>query len=171
MSPIVYRPDRRMIPPVIGAMVLGLALLLFEGLTQRGILLIVLLAPFYYIGAEILARRVEITSEGLEVRKLLRRVHVSWPDVESLDAVASGRKVFAIILTREARPILLTNTLGHFSELVQVLIERSPSGAVTEHAREILQSPPSKIGPLVQAWIVCIVLGAIVTGRVLGYGS
>jgi hypothetical protein len=165
-----YRVDSRMIAPVVIAMVCGAVLVVFEGLTQRGLLLVCLLLPFFYLGFEILARRIVIDSRGIVISKFLRSVSVAWSDIESLDAVKSGSKLFLLLQAGHTRPLIITNTIRPFDDLVEALLERLPPATVAPGAREMLQQPPSKHGPLIQAWVVALVLGGMVVGRLLGYG-
>jgi len=159
-----------MIPPVALAMISGLFLLYLEGPTSRGLLMVVLLGPFFYLGAEILARRVTIDSVGITVSKLLRSVRLRWAEIESLDAIRSGSKVFLIIESGQARPILITNTISPFKEMVGCILERLPAEKVAPSAAELLSDPPSKHGPMIQAWVVFAILAGIAAGRMLGYG-
>jgi hypothetical protein len=164
-----YRVDPRMIPPVILSMGFGAFLIFLEGLSQRGILLILLLSPFFYLGAEILARKIVFDSEGMTVAKFLRSVRVEWSELNSLDAIRSGSKLFVILQGREARPVVITNTIAPFKDLVDRLLEFVPPDKVAPSARELLANPPSKHGPLLQAWITCMVITGLVVGKILGY--
>lgn len=166
----MYRVDSRMILPVVLAMVAGGALLVLEGPTRRGLLLAVVLAPFYYLGAEILARKVVVGDDGIAIQKLLRTVRLDWLHIDTLDAVRTGHKVFVILLPFDGRPTFVTNTIRPFDELVRHILERVPESRITPNAREVLDTAPSKIGPLIQAWIVCLVLAGCVAGRLAGYG-
>ncbi|MEJ2716213.1 MAG: hypothetical protein P8182_03605 [Deltaproteobacteria bacterium] len=125
--------------------------------------------PFYYLGAEILARTVSLDEKGITISKFLRSVRMEWPEIHSLDAVQSGKKVFIILQAHGQKPVLVTNTIGPFHELVEQLLDRIPEERVTPDARILLAAAPSKHGPLIQAWIVCGVLVALVVGKILGY--
>lgn len=166
----LYRVDPRMIPPVVMAMGFGVFLLILEGLTQRGFLLAVLLSPFFYLGAEILARRIIVDSQGITVSKFLRTVRIEWSQIASLDAVQFRTKLFIIIQAASGRPVILTNTIQPFPGLVKRLMAFIPKGKISTSAGDLLAEPPSKYGPLIQAWIVCLVLTALVVGKLLGYG-
>jgi hypothetical protein len=170
MQTSVFRVDTRMIPPVVLAMGLGIALLVLEGPSQRTLFLALLLSPFYYLGAEILVRRITIEADGITIRKLFRSVRLSWAEVERLDAVQSGSKIFIIIQGHAARPALITNTIRPFDELARKLMDSLPAEKISPSAAELLSHPPAKLGPLVQAWIICLVLGACVAGNLLGFG-
>jgi hypothetical protein len=170
MQPYVYRVDSRMIAPVVMAMGLGAVLLVLEAATKRGLLLFMILAPFYYLGAEILARKITLTSEGITVQKFLRSVHVDWREILMLDAFRSGSKLFVILQSQEGRPVLITNTIRPFEDLLNKLQEMVPAEKISETAKEFFSDPPSKHGLLLQAWVVCLVIAAVVVGRLLGYG-
>lgn len=170
MQTYLYRVDSRMIPPVVIAMGSGFCLLVLEGMTQRGFLLAVLLFPFYYLGAEILARRIILDSHGITVSKFLRTVRLEWLEITSLDAVQSRRKLFIIIQAESGHPVIITNTIQPFTDLVERLMAFLPKEKISAVASDLLANPPSKHGPLIQAWIVCLVLTGLVVGKLLGYG-
>jgi hypothetical protein len=170
MQSSYYRVDSRLIPPVIMAMGFGAFLFVLEGATKRGLLLFVVLAPFYYLGAEILARRIVLSSEGITVHKFLRSVHLGWREILSLDSFQSGSKLFIILQPDQGRPVLISNTIRPFNDLLGKLQEMVPAGKISETAREIFANPPSKHGPVLQAWLVCLVIAGVLAGRLLGYG-
>lgn len=169
MEMSVYRVDPRMIPPVILAMLFAVGLMVLEGPTNRGFLLLVVLLPFFYLGVEILARKITLDERGILVSKFLRSVFVPWSDIDSLDAVQSGRKLFIIIQTEQARPVLITNTISPFSELTGKLLQGVPAGKVSESFRDLMSSAKAKQAPYIHAWIVCLVMVAMVVGKLMGY--
>ena len=170
MQQHIYRVDPRMIPPVIMSMSLGAFLIFMEGATRKGCLLFALLFPFYYLGAEILARKIILNENGITVQKFLRSVHMDWSEIDVLDVVRTGRKVFLILQGAQSRPVLITNTIQPFVEFLKRLTEKLAEEKVSEAVRELVKNPPSKYGPMVQAWIVCLVLLGIIVGKLLGYG-
>lgn len=171
MSENRYRVDLKLIPPVALAMAAGALLVLLEGPTKRGFLLLLLLSPFFYLGAEVLARKIILDEEGITISKFLRSVRFSWPDIQSLDAVKTGSKIFIILQTVRPRPTLITNTISPFPDMVRRLLGHIPPQKIAQGASETLADPPTKVGPLVQAWVVCLVLTALVIGKLLGYSS
>lgn len=164
-----FRVDFRLIPPVALSMLLGSWIIFMESHTDRFLFLIIILAPFYYLGAEILARKILVDSSGIVIRKLLRSSQMSWEDISYVDSLRSGRKVFLIIESNSARPALLTNTLGQFPTLVESIIQRLPPDKVSDSAIELVKNMPNKYGPMIQAWAVCLMLGAILLGKLMGY--
>lgn len=164
-----YGVDHRIVPPVVIAMVLGAWLILLEGLSERGLLMILLLLPFYYLALEILSRRISLDSQGITIRKFLRSVQIRWADITSLDAIRARNKLYIIVQTDEGRPSLITNTIAPFAELGQKLLENVPRDKIANGVTETLSDPPGKLGPIVQAWIVCAVLGAIIVGKFMGF--
>ena len=159
-----------MIPPIIMSMLFGIFLIILEGATQRGFLSLALLAPFYYLGAEILARKIIVSEHGITVQKFLRSAHMDWSEIEMLDMVRTGRKVFLILQGGQNRPVLITNTIHLFESLLQKMVEKLPEEKISEPVKDLIRERPSKHGPVIQAWIVCLVLLGIVVGKLLGYG-
>lgn len=164
-----FRVDSRIILPVVLAVAFGCLLLVLEGPTRRGILLAALLAPFFYLAAEILARRIVVDEKGVTIAKLLRSVRYEWSEISSVDSVRTGSKVFLVLHSEEGGTTLITNTIELFGELAAIVLRSVPRRSVAEGVREQLSEPPGKVGPLVQAWIACLVLAALVMGKVLGY--
>jgi len=158
-----------MIPPVILAMALGIALIVLEAPSGRGWMLALPLLPFFYLGAEILARRISVDAEGITISKLLRTVRLKWSQVDRLDALQSGSKLFLILQSGDSGPILITNTIRPFEELAARIMECVSKEKTSSTAVELLSRSPTKHGPLIQAWIVCLVLAACVAGNLLGY--
>jgi len=170
MASQLFRVHSRMVLPVCLTMISGAALIIFQGTSGQRLLITIVLAPFFYLGAEILARSVRVDEHGITISKLLRSVYLAWEEIQWLDAVRTGNKVILIIHLRDARPAFLTNTLEGFGELASRILERLPRDRVSEQAGALLAEPPSKIGPLVHAWISCLVITAVLVGRLLGYG-
>jgi hypothetical protein len=170
METETYRVDPRMVPAVVLAIGFGVILLILEGATKRGFLLLFLLSPFFYLGAEILARRIVLDAQGITIYKFLRSVSVQWSDVTSVDAVKSGSKLFLIIGSDQHRPMLITNTIQSFNEMAEHILGRVPQDKVSSGVREFVSQAPSKFGPVMQAWIICLVLLGIIVGKLMGYG-
>ncbi len=165
-----YRVDVRMIPPVVVAMVFGALLLFLEGASDRGLIVFLPLAPFFYLGAEILARKIVLDPEGITISKLFRSARIEWTEIQSLDTVRTGQKLFVVLQTTDGGVHLITNTISPFKDLATKLLEHVPPEKVAPGAKEVLSDPPAKLGPVVQAWIVCVVLVGIVAAKTLGYG-
>jgi hypothetical protein len=167
----IYRVDPRMVTPVALALVFGAFLLLLEGKTQKGFLLLLLLSPFFYLGAEILARKIVVDSTGITISKFLRSVRLEWPDIQSVDAVRSGSKLFLILQREEGRPIIITNTIRPFSELVSSLVSAVPAEKISSSVPDLVTDSPVKFGPVIQAWLVCLVFVALIIGKLMGYAQ
>jgi hypothetical protein len=171
MSKMLYRVDPRMIPPVSLSMVLGAALVLWEGASTHGILMLAILSPFFYLGAEILTRTIILDEWGIRVKKFLRSSETAWKDVDNLETVRSGSKFFLIIQPSSHKAIIVTNTIQPFQELTANILKYLPPNAVSESTSQALSSLPSKYGPVAQAWLVTLVLAAIAAGKFLGFGQ
>ncbi len=171
MDSKVYRVDSRMITPVVLAMGFGVFLLILEGATPKGLLLVLLLSPFYYLGIEILARKIVVDAAGITISKFLRSVQLQWSEIQSLDAVRSGSKLFLILQREEGGPIVITNTIRPFQDLVSSLVAAVPAEKVSSPVHDLVSAAPAKVGPVVQAWLVCLVFVALVVGKLMGYGQ
>ncbi len=169
MEQSVYTVDKRLKAPIIIAMVMGLALMVTEGAGKQGVLLFIILLPFYYLGAETLARSIVLDNQSITVNKFLRKVELPWTEIEEVDAVKSGAKAFLLLSSDNQRPVVIGNTLHPFREIVERIFEHMPPSKITAQARGLLTDAPTKYGPLVQAWAVCLVLTAMVLGRAAGY--
>lgn len=166
-----YRVDPRMVLPVALAIGFGAFLLILEGATKRGFLLLFVLSPFLYLGAEILARRIVVDSKGISVFKLLRSTRFEWHEINSVDAVKSGSKLFLILDTSQHKPVLITNTIRPFNDVAERILESVPQEKISPGVGELIAEAPSKFGPVVQAWVICLVLMAVIVGKLLGYGD
>lgn len=169
MESTSYRVDGRMIPPVLVAMAAGVVLVILEIKGGKGPLIALILAPFYYLGAELLARKIVLDDAGITVHKFLRSVRLDWSELESLDAVKTGSKLFLVLQGQRGRPIFITNTIARFKDLANRLASLIPRGRISDFASDALNDPPVKHGPLIQAWIVCLLMVGLVVGKLLGY--
>ncbi len=164
-----FRVDPKMSVPVILAIGAGVTLIFLEGATPKGFLLTIVLSPFFYLGAEILARKITFSDDGLVIDKFLRSVSLNWDEIQSVDAVQSGSKVFLILVHDKGRPVLITNTIQCFGSVAKRILDNVPADKTGERVREILADPPSKFSPLIQAWLVFLVLAGLVAGRYVGF--
>ena len=167
MNSQTFRVDSRMRPPVIIGMLSGLALIIISVARDRNFLFLIALTPFLYLGLEILARNIVVDATGLTIQKLFRRKRVNWPEIENIDAVKAGSKIFLILSTSGSRPVIITNLIAHFSELVKLIIQNVAVGKVTESASEISLSNRQKLWPLIQAWLVCVIFFSVMLGKLL----
>jgi hypothetical protein len=153
--------------PIILAMISGIVLIFLNITKSNSYLFLFILAPFLYLGLEILARKITLDSNGVTVQKFLRSTHLDWPEIENVDGVRSGAKTFLILQSINARPVLITNTIDLFTDLVNTIIQRIPRDKVSDVVREIAQSAPKKLWPIIQAWLVCLIFGAVMVGKFL----
>jgi hypothetical protein len=163
-----YKVDPKMSIPVILAMISAIVLIAIEGFTNQGLLLVVVLIPFFYLGAEILSRKIVFLPDGITIKKFLRSVNLKWVEIQSLDAIQSGNKLFMILVNEKTRPVLITNTIAAFGEMANRLISSLPPGKVTDQARQILSAPPAKYSTIFQAWVVLFIIIGLILGKFYG---
>jgi len=46
-----------------------------------------------------------------------------------------------------------------------------PAEKISSPVHDLLSDVPAKFGPVIQAWLVCLVFIALVMGKLLGYGQ
>jgi hypothetical protein len=160
-----FKPPNALILPIGPAMVAAAGLIFVESGSDKGILLGLILAPFYYLGLEILFRRINVSEKGLEVVKLLRKTSVEWSDVKSLDAVRSGTRIFIIVQSESAIPLIISNTISDFKELSNIILNNVPDHRIDRSVYETLEDPPLNNRPIFQAWVVFMVLASVLAFR------
>lgn len=171
MSSLSYRVSQALIPPVVLAMGFGLYLLYMERNAEKLFFTGLVLLPFYYIGIEILVRKIIIDETGITVHKLFRQKRMEWADIEHVDAVAARQKMFLILQDRSARTIIITNTIDSFRDLVEQTLERIEKHTIAPKAIDLLADPPISRGPVIQAWLACAVILGIIIAKLMGYGA
>ncbi len=167
MENSAYKVDSRMKPPVILAMLPGIVLIVLSIIRSHNFLFLIVLTPFLYLGLEILARKIIVDAKGLIIHKFLRSKRLDWTEIENVDAMRSGTKTFLILQTSGARPVLITNTIASFRDLVNTIIQRIPADKVSEAVREISDSTQRKLWPIIQAWLVCAIFWIVMVGKLL----
>ncbi|MGC8657556.1 MAG: PH domain-containing protein [Desulfomonilaceae bacterium] len=163
----VYKVDSRMLPPVILAMLSGVGLIVISIVKNHNFLFLIAFSPFLYLGLEILARKIVVDSTGLTIHKLFRSKRLDWVAIENVDAVGSGSKFFLILQLSKSRPIVITNTIAFFPDLVKKIIQNIPADKVSEAAVEISRSNQTKLWPIIQAWLVCAIFFSVMVGKLL----
>ena len=166
MEKKVYKVDTRLKPPVLLAMLSGVGLVLVSIVKSHSFLFLIVLSPFIYLGLEILLREIIVDSKGITIRKLLRSKRMEWPEISSIDAVVSGSKAFLIIGSNDDRPILITNTIAEFNDLLNNVSGHISAEKISESVKQLL-SLKRKIWPVVQAWLVWVVFSAVLVGKFL----
>jgi len=167
MENSVYKVDSRMTPPVILAMLSGIVLIVLSIIRSHNFLFLIVLTPFLYLGLEILARKIIVDTKGLTIHKFLRSKRLDWIEIENVDAVRSGSKTFVIFQTSGARPVLITNTIASFQDLINTIIQRIPADKVSDAVREVSRSTQRKLWPIIQAWLVCAIFFVVMVGKLL----
>ena len=63
-----------------------------------------------------------------------------WDEIQSLDAVQSGSKLFLILIHDKGRPVLITNTIQRFGSVAKRIMDNVSADKIGEHARDILET-------------------------------
>ncbi len=162
-----FKPHPWLLAPILPSMAAAAILIYLEINTDKGILLVIILAPFFYLGLEVLFRRIVLDDQGLVIYKLLRKSELAWPEAQSLDAVRSGNKIFIIIQTHRSIPFIISNTINRFPELVRMILDLAPETAIDAGAKEVLERPVQNNRTIAQAWIAFTVIVGILMFRLI----
>lgn len=159
-----YRIRRPFLVP-LGLLVVLLMALLLTSLTQgqpRGkvIILTVIIFPVVILFVESLFRRIAIGAEGVVAHKLLRDKKVLFSEVQAVDLVQVRKRAF-VTLSREDDFLIISNAYARFPELVQALLERAPSAAVSDETRELGKKAPVKSSDIVSCWLAVVLVAFI----------
>ncbi len=149
----------------LGLLLLLSVILLGVSLAQgesRGKILIlcVIIAPVTILFVESLFRRTVVGTEGMTVYKLLRRRELRFSDVTSVETVQVRKRAFVTLCAGDEF-LILSNAYGDFPKLVDALLARVPSGAVTEETRRMASAPPRKSNDIISCWIAVALLTLI----------
>lgn len=167
MKKIEFKPHPWLLAPILPSMAAALILIYLEMNTDKGLLLVIILAPFFYLGLEVLFRRIEVDEKGLIIYKLLRKSELAWPEIQSLDAVRSGSKIFIIMQTNRSIPFIISNTINNFPELSRMILDRARETAIDQGAKEVLDRPVQNNRTVAQAWIAFTVIAGILMFRLI----
>lgn len=132
---------------------------------ERIVLTLILLVDLYLI-AEILCRRVDLQSEGLQIKRLLRSRELAWDEITHLGALRLGARIY-LLLTTTRGFYILSNSYGRFPELLRYLSEKLGAGKTDEGICKLLEGPWKNNKPVYAAWLAVLVLSAVISGRLL----
>jgi hypothetical protein len=149
----------------LGLLLLLSLILLAISLAQgepRGkvIILSVIILPVTILFVESLYRRTVVGREGVTVFKLLRRRELRFSEVTSVETVQVRKRAFLTLCAGD-NFLILSNAYGDFPKMVDSLLARVPSEAVTEETRRLASSPPNKSTDIITCWLAVALLTLI----------
>ena len=125
------------------------------------IILGIFLLPVSIIFIESSRRKVNVTSEDIEINKLFRSKKLSYAELTDIDTIQVRKRVF-ISLSSENDFIIISNSYERFGQMVQQLVAAVPANIVSEKTRQIADNPPKKCSDIFSAWVTVAVLILII---------
>ncbi len=138
-----------------------LLLCIVQGETRGKIVILTLmLLPVTFLFVESFFRRVEVGTTAIRVRKLFRSCSLDFSEIVDMDTVLVRKRAF-LTLSSEDHFIILSNAYADFPQMLQLLMERVGTDAVTETTREMAKAPPVKTSDIVSCWLAVALVSMI----------
>ena len=131
------------------------------------IILVVFLLPVSIIFIESSLRKIHITEDGLEIKKLFRSKRLSYAELTDIDTIQVRQRVF-VSLSSENDFIILSNSYERFGELMKQLLSVAPAMIVSDQTRQLAENPPKKCSDIFSAWLAVAVLTLIIFVQLRG---
>ncbi|MCD4689613.1 MAG: hypothetical protein K8R55_09830 [Desulfuromonadaceae bacterium] len=105
--------------------------------------------------ADKLSRRIELDDEGITSCRIGRRRRMLFADLTEVEAVCIRKRLFITLWVDESF-LLLTNAYGDAATLFKLLLQRVPSGRVSDELEGLVENPPRHNGNIVVCWFAVI---------------
>lgn len=127
--------------------------------TER-IILILFFVPLVFFVIEARMRRIIIGSDGLALKKFFKTKSIRWGDITNVDTVIVGKKAYLAMTTVKGFYVI-SNSYEKFSRLVDDIVGQLDGDKVEERVRNIIAQPPVKRSDIVGAWVIALLMAAI----------
>ncbi|MBW2451736.1 MAG: hypothetical protein JRF07_05185 [Deltaproteobacteria bacterium] len=147
----------------LGLLIGLVVLLLVTCLVQKQpvakpIILGFLSVPLVTLFFESVARRIEISAEGVTARRTLRTMKIPFNQVTGLEAVKVRSRVFITLMAGEDDYLIISNSYSHFPKMLKQLIAALPSNVVSEETRQLANQPTTRQADIVAVWFAVAAL-------------
>lgn len=105
--------------------------------------------------ADNLLRRVELDDEGITVYRIGRQRRMLFANLTEVEAVCLRKRLFVTLWVGESF-LLVTNAYGNVATLFQLLLQRVPSGLVSDAVQGLVEKPPRHNGNIVVCWFAVV---------------
>jgi len=131
-------------------------------LYERGFLLSASLI-ILFVCLESLQRKVSLSPEGLEIKKIGRKKFLNWSDITHLGCLTLRHRFYLLLTTKKGFHII-SNAYGNFGQLVSDIISFLPADKIEieEGVRLQANTPTRNISDLIAAWLAAAVLTGII---------
>lgn len=159
------------IPLAVSFLVLFVLLLhawLFPVLPGERIVLTAIFLPLGYLLLEVFSRRASWGRERLEIRKFLRNRELVWDEITHIGSLIMGAKVYLLMTTTKGFYIL-SNNYERFPDLLRHLVENVKVERIGGEIGSLLAHPRQNSGPVRSAWLLAVVMMAIMVMRLFTF--
>ncbi|APG28067.1 hypothetical protein A7E78_09590 [Syntrophotalea acetylenivorans] len=105
--------------------------------------------------ADNLLRRIELDEEGITVCRIGRRRRMLFADLTEVEAVCLRKRLFVTLWVGESF-LLVTNAYGGVAALFESLLQRIPSGLVSDEVKGLVEAPPCHNGNIIVCWFAVV---------------
>ena len=138
-----------------------LALCIIQGQnTSKLVVLSMVVLFFCFFFVESLFRRIVIEEDSITHFKLMRKKVLLFSDISSFESMSLRKRVFST-LSSEDSFLIFTNAYENYADLTREILTRLPENSVSAETRELVSSPPVKLGDIISFWVTAIILGGI----------
>ncbi len=105
--------------------------------------------------ADSLLRRIELDEAGITVCRIGRKKRLLFADLTEVEAVCLRKRLFVTFWVGESF-LLVTNAYGDAATLLRLLLQRVPSGLVSDEVQGLVKNPPRHNGNIVVYWFAVV---------------
>lgn len=166
--PETYKIKKSIVIPLAVSVfaVAGLILVsfLFTPLRGERLVMPVLFFIGLYIFLESFSHTVALKTEGIEVKKFLRKKEIAWEHITLIDSLVMGSKVYLLLTTKKGFHIL-SNNYERFTQLIGRFKENLGEERIDGRVIGFIEHPLINNKPVYSAWLMAIFMVAILVLR------
>lgn len=134
----------------------------------KAVILVFIILPVAGFFVESVFRRVAVDEEGATVYKLLRKKHLSFVALTSVETVMVRKRVF-LTLCADDDFVIISNAYADFPGLVAALLQRISETVVSDETRKMAEAPPIKSTDIISCWLATALVAFILYIQFTGH--
>jgi hypothetical protein len=166
----VYKIKNSLRVPMMLAVILSIPVffdLAGRGMATGHIVLIAILMLFFYLMAiNNLIRQVKIGPDSITIGNFMGRKTIARETITALDGLSVGQRQFISLIVGK-RSHLIQNSYTDFTGIMDALSRMVPEGCIKEGFTRIRQTPLTRSGDTIAAWLTVAILVTIITFKFL----
>jgi hypothetical protein len=129
------------------------------------LVLAALIVPLALLLFESFIRRVVINQDGVTAFRFFRQTQILFANVTSLETVRVRSRVFMTLAAGDDDFLIISNSYAGFPALVEGLIAAVPEESVTEETQQLAEKPPLRHADVFTVWFAVIALVYILVAQ------